>query len=174
MKTISYLTSIFVMAAILASCSKGEQGPAGPAGTNGTANINVYSVTVDPGEWNEYNSVNWYYNTNITASTSDMVNVYFTLGSAPIPAYVALPYVGVFNGTDELWYNFNTGYYIQLNYFADVGGTISSANPPDKTVYFNVAIIPPAIQVKYPNVNWKNAAEVTQLPEYKAALAKIK
>ena len=173
MKLKHYL-SIFSIAAAVASCSKGETGPQGPAGANGVTNIYTQQYTVTGANWNDPNSTNtWiatFQESDITDNNNDAVDVYWSNSSS---GWLALPVTSLIYSGDELSYGFNNN-SITFSYYT---GPLYS-NPPSfytaySTIYFKVTVIPPSIQVKYPNVNFKNAAEVAaNVPEVQAALAK--
>jgi len=173
MKLKHYL-SIIAIAAVVASCSKGDTGPQGPAGENGVANISTEQFAVTGANWNDPNSIyTWvatYVESDITDNNNDAVDVYWSNSSS---GWLALPVTNLISSGDELSYGFNDN-SITFSYYT--GG--ANSNPPSfytlySTIYFKVTVIPPAIQVKYPNVNWKNAAEVAaNVPEVQAALAK--
>jgi hypothetical protein len=165
MKAIHYL-SIFVIAAVFASCegSTGATGPQGPAGANGVANITITPYNVPYTSWTQYNSNTWYVVTGSTIPLSDAVNVYVSLNGN---TYTPLATSSFFVSGDNLTYVFgNSGNLTLWEYF--------NATGPQVSVDVEVADIPPAINVKYPNMNWNNYAEVSELPEFKAALTQSK
>lgn len=170
MKIINYL-SVIAIAAIFASC-KGDQGPAGPAGSNGVANISSFQYTIGPGNWAS-NTNYWYYAdlsaSNITNSNSDVVIV--DVSETGTGDWFGLQCSSYIIYGDGMEYDYNGG-VVRVQY-SSTNGT-STGTYPDITLYFKVSIIPPAIQVKYPNVNWKNYTEVSRIPEVQAALVKAR
>lgn len=163
MKLKHYL-SILAIAAVVASCSKGDTGPQGPPGANGVANLSVWNYTVPFNDWLSYNSNTWYYVTGVSLPTTDVVNVYVSLNGA---TYTPLATSSFFTSGDNLTFVYgNSGNVTLWEYFNSIG--------PNVSVYVQIADIPPAINAKYPKVNWNNYSEVSALPEYKAALTKIK
>ncbi len=167
MKAIHYL-SILVIAAMFASCSKGDTGAQGPAGTNGVANISTQEYTVNswPNE-TDYTYYVTFSESDITDQDNDAVEVYWATPS--VTGWLALPATGIYNAGDELSYGFADN-SITFNYYT--GGSSSPNLPPSEynTIYFKVTVIPPSIQVKYPGTNWKNASEVANIPEVHDAL----
>lgn len=168
MKTIKYL-SILIIAAIFASCSKGEQGPAGPAGSNGVANINSYTYTIYTYNW-AVGSNNWEYvdlnESNITNSNTDGVIVGVSeFGNGD---WFGVPCSSFAVVGDVMLCDYDNG-VVRIQYSSNGS---SGGSAPSITLYFKVTVIPPAIQHKYPNVNWKNYSQVAALPEFQAALEK--
>jgi hypothetical protein len=181
MKMKQYL-SILAIAAIVASCSKGDTGPAGPIGTtgatgiSGVANINtsIYIVSALSTPWvattssPTYNWVAACVDTNITANNVDAVVVYWNNNINE--GWMPLPVPSLINQGDQMSYRYNDD-SVSFTYYT--GGTAVAAPSSYSnyaTIYFKVAVIPPALQLKYPGTNWKDAAEVATLPEVQAAL----
>ena len=168
MKMTHYL-SILAIAAVVASCSKGDTGatgPQGPAGANGVANINtqVYNVST----WSYVSTSTWTatgVESDITDNNNDAVEVYWN--TSLNNGWLSMPATSIFNTGDELGYGFNDN-SITFTYFSN--GSPNSPSYYYSNIYFKVTVIPPAIQVKYPGTNWKNAAEVAQIPEVRASL----
>lgn len=167
---LKHFLSIFVMAALLASCAKeGPAGPQGPAGTNGVANISTQIYAISPITWNSNGNGGWYVNlTPVFDPTGCAVSLLYSTDETN---WFGLPYIGNTVGDVDINYVVNSS-NIQVEYVPQTGAFSIAA--PSGTVYVQVSIIPPAIQVKYPNVNWKDALEVANLPEVQAALAKTK
>ncbi len=164
---LTHCLSILSIAAIVASCSK--TGPTGPQGPSGVANINTIDYTVT--NWSDPSSnTTWiasYYDGDITNSDLDAVEVYWSNAAS---GWLALPVTSLISTGDELSYGYDNN-SITFSYYT--GG--SAVLPPSAyngygTIYFKVTVIHPAVQVKYPNTNWKNAAEVANIPEVHAAL----
>jgi hypothetical protein len=171
MKTLRFLSLAAGVAFLFSGCV-GPEGPAGPAGadglngTNGVANINITVMDIQSSAW--LSSTGYYYvvttDNAITDNTNMDVNATFSalpLGSVSGP-WQALPSSDVFANPDQLTYSWTTG---TVTFIYDAG----SLNVP-ADVWFNVSVIPPAIYKKYPNVNFKDASQVMQLPEWKAAM----
>jgi len=171
MKTIKYL-SILCIAAIFASCTKGDTGATGPAGANGAngvANISSYQYVISPGDWAS-NSNYWYYvdlsASAISNSNSDLVVV--DVSEYSTGDWFGLPTSSFAVYGDGMEFDYYDG-GVRVQYSSTNGS--SSGTYPNITLYFKVSIIPPAIQIKYPKVNWKNTAEIMQIPEMQAVLA---
>jgi len=165
MRTKHYL-SILALSAILASCAKdGATGPQGPAGANGVSDMTINTYSIPAISWiSETSTTNWYVVTGDGIPTSDVVNVYVSLNNN---SYTPLSTSSFFVNGDNLTFVFsNTGNVTLWEYFNSTG-TFSD-------IYAEVCDIPQSIYVKYPNVNWKDYAQVAALPEFKAALAKSK
>jgi hypothetical protein len=166
MKTIKFLSIISAVAVFFSSCSKGDTGatgPQGPAGANGSSNVTVTTITVSPGSWNVSNSYNWYYNTTVSIPTTDVCNVYVSSNGSN---FTPLPLNSVYYESDELNFNYQTGYNIQLTYYNPSEVALTG------TLYYNIADIPPAALNAHPTTNWQNWNEVAALPEVQAALHK--
>jgi hypothetical protein len=169
MKLKHYL-SIFVIAATIGYGCKGDTGEAGPQGDpglNGVSNMTISTYIIPFTSWTQYNSNTWYVGTNSYIPLTDAVNVYVSLTGQ---TYTPLATSGFFASGDNLTYVFGqvpggaTGSLTLWEYFNTVG--------PNVAVYVEVADIPPSLYVKYPKMNWNNYSEVSQLPEFKAALSK--
>jgi hypothetical protein len=184
--------SILALSGLFSSCKKGDTGPPGPVGVqgdsgiNGSANIitSIYTITttVAGGDtsstWVSTNTptYRWVANfadTFITLSTNDVVLAYWSLSYGS--AWNALP-VSLINQGDAMNYRY-TNDSISFTYYT--GGApytkypgYPAISPGYATILFKVIVIPPGLEVNYPGVNWKNAAEVATLPEVKAALNK--
>jgi hypothetical protein len=172
---LTHYFSIFAIACIFASCSKGDTGatgPQGPAGNNGVSDLSAVTYSVTVGDWTATTTANttWistWSEPNITDYNNDAVEVYWSnTGSG----WLSLPATGIIISGDELSYGF-TDNSVTFTYYT--GG--SAVEPPSyyaagTTLYFNVVVIPPSIQVKYPGTNWKNAAEAAKLPEVQTML----
>jgi hypothetical protein len=174
MKLMHFL-SVIALAAMAASCTvEGPAGPVGPAGQNGgngaNGTANIYSNTYTITSWsttattNKWVSINA--DTNITNLSADAVEVYW---SAPSDSgWLSMPHSNLVVSGDELGYGFNTG-SVTFIYYGNTNATWPTV--AFDTVYFNVVVIPPVMQSKYPGTNWQNAEEVYQkIPEVKAAL----
>jgi hypothetical protein len=174
MKLTKYL-SVVAIAALFAACSgeTGPAGPTGPAGTNGVSDLSAYTYTVTT-QWsdpsNEQNWLSTWTSSSINDYNNDAVEVYWSnTGSA----WAGLPATLNNNPGDQLSYYFSNG-YVYFTYFT---GGPSYINPPNNytfsaTLYFNVVVVPPSIQNRYPNKNWKNPNDVQYIPEVQAALNK--
>jgi len=163
MKTINYLP-ILAIAILVVSCVK--QGPAGPQGengANGVSNITATYYTVSTTDWKAIGT-EWEYNTNQNVPNGDGVMVYV---STVVNVYVPLPAISTFYTSDNLTFNYGSAGPLKVVYSG-------SSNAPNLASTIEVVDFPPAIYVKYPNVNWANYAEVSALPEVQAALAKAK
>lgn len=186
-----HYVSVFAMAAILVSCSKGDTGPAGPIGAtgapgvNGAANITTNTYTVITTHTSSDTSSLWtstgtptyhwvagFIDTNITANNVDLVEAYWctTLGSG----WIALPNPSLINTGDNLSFRYNDD-SVSFTYYTGGGPYTKypgypATSPAFSTLIFKVVVIPPALALNHPGTNWKNAAEVAQLPEVQAAL----
>ena len=103
-----------------------------------------------------------------------MVEAYWS--TSPGTGWSALPVTSLINHNDELSFRYNDD-SVSFTYYT--GGApytkypgYPAISPGYATLLFKVIIIPPGLQLNYPAVNWKNAAEVAALPEVKAALSK--
>ncbi|HXB12113.1 MAG TPA: hypothetical protein VNZ45_09025 [Bacteroidia bacterium] len=169
MKTLRLLSLVAGFAFLFSGCS-GPEGPQGPAGTNGldgangVANINI--VVADITSWTLNASPTYYYATltdgAITDPTAETVQVFFSATSNNGP-WQALPANNVFNSGDQITYSWTTN---TVTFFYDY---TSLTNVP-LDVYFNVAVIPPAVMKKHPGFNWKDGNAVLHLPEMEAAM----
>lgn len=190
MKLTHYL-SIITIAAIVASCSKGDTGPAGPigstgaAGVNGSANIitNTYTVTTTHTTTDTtslwvatgipaYHWVAGFIDTNITANNVDDVVAYWSTSFGS--GWIALPNSSLINPGDNLSYRYNDD-SVSFTYYTGGGAYTKypgypATSPAYGTMIFKVLVIPPALALHYPGTNWKNAAEVATLPEIQTAL----
>lgn len=172
MKPTKYL-SVLAIAALFASCAKqGPTGLTGPPGQDGVANINTYQYTVTTGGWTYVPSNTWiatFSEPDITSADGDAVEAYWSNASS---GWLGLPTTNLDAQGDELNYGYNTG-TVTFDYYGNSNAPTYYQNT--LTIYFKVTVIPPSIQVKYPNVNWKNATQVAAMvPEVQAALAKTK
>jgi hypothetical protein len=172
MKTLKLLSLVAGFAFLFSGCG-GPEGPAGPAGPtgaqgnnglNGVANINIQVVDVT--SWTLNASPTYYYASftdgAITDPTNETVQVFFSAAGSNGP-WQALPANNVFNSTDQITYSWTTN---TVTFFYDY---TSLTNVP-LNVYFNVAVIPPAVMKRHPNTNWKDGNAVLQLPEMEAAI----
>jgi len=185
--------SIIALSSLFSSCKKGDTGPPGPigaqgdSGINGSANIitSIYTITTSvaagdtsstwmPVSTPTYRWVANFADTFITISTLDVVEAYWSLSYGS--AWNALPVTSLINQYDEMNYRY-TNDSVSFTYYT--GGApytkypgYPATSPGYATILFKVIVIPPGLAVKYPGVNWKNAAEVATLPEVKAALNK--
>jgi hypothetical protein len=170
MKLKHYLSIFVIAAAVGYGCAgaTGPAGPSGPSGYNGVANINTQQYTVT--SWANPAVDTWtatFVESDITDYNNDAVLAYWDNGGSG--GWIALPFSNININGDQFSFGYTNG-SITFTYYGN-------ANPPNDytntlTVYFKVTVIPPAIQVKYPKVNWKNAAEALTVPEVQAALAK--
>jgi hypothetical protein len=149
---------ILVTVIVFAGCT----GPQGPAGQNGVANITVSVVGVSLSAWTSNVT---YYEASTNAITIEQVNndVAVSFSTSSIGPWQGMPLSNVFISGDQLAYSWTTN---NIAFFYDY---TSLSNMPN-TIYFNVSVIPLAIIKKYPNVNFKDANQVMQLPEWKAAM----
>ncbi len=170
MKFIRYL---FVSSIVfsLASCTiEGPVGPTGPSGTNGANGVtNIQSATFTVTAWNTTSTPNkWvsvWADSNITNLNYDAVQVYWSTPSDT--EWLALPATSIVASGDELNYGFTNG-YITFIYTGNTNPAWPTA--AFSTLYFNVVVIPPDLNAKYPNTNWQNAMEVQIIPEVKATV----
>ena len=169
MKTLRVLSFAALLALVFTGCS-GPEGPQGPAGTPGSNGLNgVANITIsvyDIQSWLFNASPAYYYNSAtdgaITDPTAETVQVFFSANSANGP-WQAVPANNVFNAGDQITYSWTTN---TISFFYD----FSSLSNVPADVYFNVAVIPPAVMKKHPGFNWKDGNAVLQLPEMKAAI----
>lgn len=160
--------SIITMVALAVSCTKqGPTGPQGPAGANGNANVSVETYTVTPGEWLSNQDGGWYCDLAPQSSpTGGAVSILFSYDDIN---WIGLPYVGNTTGDVDINYVVTTS-NIQIQYVPQTGNP--SIGAPTNDIYIQVSLVPQAIEVKYPDVNWQNAIQVAQLPEVQAAIKK--
>lgn len=162
MKTIKIFAIITIGSYILTGCKgdTGAQGPQGNPGSNGVANISTDIYTISPGTWTNVNATYAYqypiYVQDINNS-GDVIEVYWSSISANGP------WLGLPDPSEQFNYEWTT----------------SNNNPnfwvlwqqnPSLTIYVEIAIVPPAIQVKHPHTNWKDANAVAAIPEVHNAL----
>jgi hypothetical protein len=162
---LAHYFSILAIAGIFAACSKGDTGDTGPQGPSGVANINTQEYTVSAWTLNNTTWTSTWSESDITDNNADAVEAYWSVSSS---GWLALPDANLFINGDELSYGYDNG-VVTFSYYGNPANSPAAYYP---TIYFKVTVIPPSIQVKYPGVNWKNAQEVAQLPEVKAALYK--
>jgi len=170
MKLTHYL-SIFVVAAVFASCTKeGPAGPQGDPGLNGNANVSANAYAVYPSQWISNGNGGWYVDiTPVFNPTQGAVSILYSTDDAN---WFGLPYVGNTVGDVDINYVINSS-SVEIEYVPQTGS--SSITSPANTVYVQITLIPAAIQVKYPNVNFKNSTEVLKMvPEVQAALTSTK
>jgi hypothetical protein len=173
MKTLRVFSFVAAFAFLFSGCSgpAGPEGPAGPAGNdganglNGVANINIAQVDVT--SWTPVAS---YFAATITdGAISDPANmtvqVFFSQSSITGP-WQALPGNNLWNNGDQLTYGWTTN---TVTIFYDWN---TLTNVP-LNVYFNIAVIPPAVMKQHPGFNWKDGNAVLQLPEMKAAIQRM-
>jgi hypothetical protein len=168
---LSHYLSVFVTAAIITSCVKqGPIGPQGPAGGNGSANVTVQTYTVTSNEWISNGNGGW--NANLASSidpTQGAVSILYSDDNAA--HWLGLPYVGNVTGDADINYVISSS-AIQIQYVPQTGAP--SIVAPANTVFIQASLVPPVIQAIHPNINWKNANEVAQLPEVQAAKSPVK
>ena len=179
------LTMLLALCAIIfTSCQKGDAGAAGPQGAQGpqgaagvtgatgptgNANVIVSEITVPPSNWISDGNGGW--DTSLTATgftniNKEAINIYASTDSA---YFSALPYAGTSIGAPVVNYAlFNNS--ILIEYTPQTG--VSSIPQPNSKIYFDIVVVPMAVMKSHPNTNWKNATEVMQLPEVRAALKK--
>jgi hypothetical protein len=173
MKNLTLLLALCAIA--FTACQKGDAGPAGatgpqgPQGSIGNANVIITEITVPPSHWISDGNGGW--DTSLTATgftniNQDAINIY---GSTDSAYFSALPYSGVTSGAPVVNYSlFSNSILIQ---YEPQSGVPSIPQPTSK-IFFDVVVIPKAVMHAHPNTNWRNANEVLQLPEVKAALRK--
>jgi hypothetical protein len=157
--------SIIAAALLAVSCTKqGPTGPQGPAGSNGSANVSVEDYIVDPGQWSTNGNGGWYCDLAPQINpTEGAVSILFSYDDIN---WLGLPYVGNTLGDVDINYVV-TNNNIQIQYVPQTNE--GSVGAPGNPVYLQVSLVPPAIEVKHPDVNWQNAMQVAQLPEVQAA-----
>lgn len=160
--------SIIAIAALAFSCTKqGPTGPTGPAGAS--ANVAVQTYTVAPGVWRYNGNGGW--NCDLAPAsninpTQGAVSILFSYNDVK---WMGLPYIGNTVGDVDINYTVTTD-SIQIQYLPQTNA--GSIGAPTNTVYVQVSLLPQSIMVKYPNINWQNAIQVSQLPEVQAASKK--
>lgn len=115
--------------------------------------VNMSSFSVSPGSWSTYNSYELYYNTSVSVPTTDVCMVYFSTDNS---TFQPLPASSHFDSGDNLYFDYTTGYNIQLAYY-DANGVSGNIT---QTLYFKVADIPPAQKLAHPNLNYKDYTAV--------------
>jgi hypothetical protein len=199
MRAVHYL-SILAIAGVFACCSKGDNGatgPMGPAGatgamgatgatgangTNGTngakgdtgaqGNANVIGQTFTANAWS-YTSPAWSEDFTVTALTSAIVSkgaveVYMS-GNSGVDWY-AMPYT-VYGSIGNYIAGYSFGLNeVQVTWIYNSAGSGSSPSQYYGSTLVNVICIAPSMIKRYPNINWKNAAEVAQIPEVASVL----
>lgn len=163
---LTHYLSVFVIAATITSCVKqGPAGPQGPAGANGSANVTVQTYTITTNEWVSNGNGGWNVNlASLIDPTQGAVSILFSDDNAA--QWIGLPYVGNVTGDPDINYLISSS-AIQIQYVPQTNGP--SIVAPANTVYVQASLVPPVIQALHPNINWKNANEVAQLPEVQAA-----
>jgi hypothetical protein len=176
MKTTKFLTVIMAIAVALSlnSCTKnGTTGPTGATGSQGPqGNANVTGQQFTVSSWSNNGSF-YYTDFSVSALTPDIlsggaVEVYLSINGGT--NWVALPFTQ-YASTDYIWTYVTGDFLVEPHWEYNGVGLGSDPN----TVYgttceFNVVCIAPATINAHPNTNWKNAAEVAQLPEVQAYL----
>ncbi len=170
MKTIKFLTAMtaIVFAVLFVGCAgkDGAPGATGPQGATGNANVTSNIFTVNSAGWID-NGHGIYYNTEpdnqIENASVDNISVYVSTDQI---TWFDIPSPGLMiNGVNIAALNY--GYSTSSVTFNEDSAI---APAPSNTLFFKVVAIPPVIMKRHPNTNWKNAAEVAQLPEVKAVL----
>lgn len=187
----SLLISILAITGLFSSCSKGDTGPPGPIGAQGTSGLNgsaniitsTYTVTTNiasgdtSSSWTStgtptYHWIAGFIDTNITSNNVDVVQAYWSTSFGS--GWNALPNSSLVNQGDQLSYRYNDD-SVSFTYYT--GGApytkylgYPATSPAFTTIIFKVIVIPPTLTINHPGINWKNAAEVAQLPEVQAAL----
>jgi hypothetical protein len=162
MKKLHFLSIATGVALLFTSCV-GPEGPEGPEGPSGVANINISIYDIANSYWTSQGT---YFSAPVTdnavAATNNEVSVAFSTNGSDGP-WQGMPTKSVFNSGDQLTFAWTSS---QVTFFYD-NATLNGV-PSD--VWFNVAVIPPAIYKKYPNVNFKDVSQLAQLSEWKAAM----
>jgi hypothetical protein len=142
------------------SCTKeGQTGPAGPAGSS---NFNITQVTCDVAGWSPNaspgygNWYGWYAATPVSVTTTDICNIYVSQDKVN---FSPLPYSNYFDKGDEFNFYFSTGNQLILTYYDPTKTTLAINEP----LYFNIAVITPALIKKYPNTNWNDFNQVRSI-----------
>lgn len=154
-----FTLSLLILSLGLLGCKKGDTGPIGPigptgqAGTNGSSNVTIKHFSISPGSWSTQGSSLMYYNSSVSVPTTDVCMVYFSTDNS---SFLPLPFSSYFNNGDNLGFNYETGYGIQVLYY-DPNGVSGNIT---QTLYFNVADIPLAQIKADPNVNLKSYTAV--------------
>lgn len=144
------------------SCKKAEKGEDGPIGLTGAtgpagnANVENYSVDVNPGDWS-YNSLykRWYYKYYTSVNSNSAVLAYVMSGSGKqaIPYHEHSPVDIEFGMATDL---FLATPYIEFQYT----NVNSFTTAPTSTRNFYLVVIPPAMIAAHPETDFKNYEEV--------------
>jgi len=158
--------SIIAMAFLAASCTKqGPTGPQGPPGADGSSNVSAKTYTVAPGDWSSNGNGGWV--CNLAPANNPTLGAISILFSYDNNHWIGLPYIGNTVGDVDINYVV-TSSNIQIQYVPQTGS--ASIGAPANPVYIQVSLVPSAIEVKHPDINWQNAMQVAQLPEVQAAV----
>lgn len=161
MKKLLILISAVCM---MSACTKdGATGPAGPQGATGNANVQAFQYQIPVGFW-QWNGTNFYYQETNTFISSNATGIDIYAGIFSTGPWEGMPTANVYANGDQLNYEWNAAGNILTFLYT------GSSTAPSQTLYFNVVIIPQAIQVKHPEVNFMDAKQVAKLAEVQAAL----
>jgi hypothetical protein len=167
MKTLKTTILILGIAMLFNSCAKdgaaGSTGPAGAAGANGSSGLKITSYTVTVADWTLQSGTNdvWNYNTTVTVPATDMVNVYYSYDNV---TFRQLNYSGVFVNGDLTLYTFTATTPLQITYYNQPTKVAATA-----TLYYNVAVVPPAVITQHPTTNWSDYNQVKSILEEQKA-----
>ena len=151
-----------------ATGSTGAAGPTGVTGATGAANVQSFSIVVQPYSWSSQTPVNSNYvtGTNYWYTTFFKVNSNQLTGSVGIflespMGYIALPYIN--NGTE---YGFSTWPdTLSQNSITVIMQPIEKRDTcyhPTTAIQFKVVCIPPAIMKLHPGLNLNDYQEIKQ------------
>ena len=158
--------SIIAVALLAVSCTKqGPTGPQGPAGANGSSNVSATTYNIGLNDWSSNGDGGWYVNlAPVSDPTLGAISILFSYDNIH---WIGLPYIGNTSGDVDINYVVTTS-NIQIQYIPQTNEP--SIGAPGNTVYVQVSLVPSAIEAKHPEINWKNAMQVAQLPEVQAAV----
>lgn len=142
----------------LTACKKAKDGAPGATGKTGNANVQAFTFTTNSSNWIPDNTNNiYYYDYTLSSITSSVLSggaVMTYLGDGTGNYWQAMPFTIV--GVE---YNYViTPKSIEID-VTMANGTMP-ANPGGQQ--FKVVVIPPAVQIANPNIDYRNYTEVKE------------
>jgi hypothetical protein len=154
-KTIIIFTVLLVFAATN-SCKKDNDSGYMSNGSN-VNTVKTYEVFVGISQWTYSNLYErWYYRYPFSANSNSGIFGYVMSGSGlqAMPYYTCPSFMcEQYDLANAL---FESPPYIEFQYT----NYITKTSSPSEEVEFSLVIIPPAVIIAHPNVNWKNYNEV--------------
>jgi len=155
LKTILMLTALISLTVI--SCKKGDTGPIGPAGTNGTngtngnANVTNFNITIHTYDWTYASTYSeFHYNYYVSGDFESAVLGYVMSGNGE----QVLPYVSnVLHNRLTLSSNLSSSTpFVQFQWT----NLTTTTTAPTSDYMVRLVIIPPAVRIANPNVNYND------------------